>query len=731
MHKFTFGLLSFVFAITDAAAQPKIDKFSSIVLSSIEPTIDGKLNADEWDDATLIDDLYQVRPNEYAPPSEKTEFFIKYDKDALYVAAKLYEKDPSQITARISRQGANNRSDDRMIIFLDPYNSKRAGYAMSLSLNEVRRDGIYVNTTTFSDDWDGIWEGKAERTDYGWSAEIAIPFKTMTFEADNETWGFNAFRYLARNNEISGWVSKNRSNNASISGQLQGFKGIEQGMGLDIVSGLSFNNSRVYSPQDDDFNVEPSVDLFYKMTSSLNGSLTINTDFSATEVDDRQVDLSQFSLFFPEKRDFFLREFDIFDFGGIGSTFRNAQFSAEERQNARPFFSRTIGLSSTGEQVDIIAGGKISGKVAGYDVGALAVQQDSFEDIDSSTLFVGRFAKDVLGESSIGTMLTYGDPTSNIDNSLVGVDFRYRNSNSAIGKRIDASLWYQKTDTDGLVGEDSAFGATLSLPDRAEWQGIAQYQRVEQNFNPALGFVSRTGVELKRGVLGYTFRYDTHPWMRSIYTGVNSRQWDFLDDGREQSSRHEFLPLVLTTQPDDRLQFNIQRLSEGVYEGGSQPLESAGITLPYGLHEWSRAGLIFTSSKSRPYDLRFVLFDGDYYTGERFAREIDIGWRPTSKLQFELKYRYWDVELPEGDFELRQASARTEWVFNSTLSWVNVVQYDNISSTMGINSRLHWTPRAGQDVFFVINHNFDELENDEFVSTANEITLKASYTFRF
>lgn len=731
MRSFSMLLPFLVLSAADVFAQtPDLDKTASIELSTYSPLVDGRIDTDEWSDATLIDDLYQVRPDEYAEVSEKTEFFVKYDKDAIYVAGKFHEKDPNQITAQISRQGANNRNDDRMMIFLDPYNSQRSGYIFSLNLNEVRTEGIYVNTTQYADDWRGIWEGRAVRTDYGWSAEMAIPFKTLTFEQDSDAWGFNVYRHLARNGEMFGWVSKNRSTDASVAAELTGIRGVEQGIGLDLVPSISLNNQRSYNPRSSSFDFEPSLDLFYKITSSLNGSLTFNTDFSATEVDDRQVDLSQFSLFFPEKRDFFLREFDVFDFGGIGANFRNSGFSGPERENARPFFSRNIGLGPAGEPVDIIAGAKVSGKMNGYEVGALVVQQDEFQDVDASTLFVGRFAADVLEESSLGAIFTYGDSQSNIDNSLAGVDFRYRNSRLGPGKRMDANLWYQKTDTEGLEGRDSAMGAMFSMPNSGGWRGLAQYQRVEENFNPALGFVSRVGVELKRGILGYTFRYDNHPWLRSIYTGLENRQWDFLSDGRLQSSKEE-IPVRIRNARGDNLHIIFLRFGEGIYTDASQPFDGLGITLPHDSYEWERAGIIFDSSEARPYDIRLSVFDGDYFTGERFSRDIDLGWRPSPRIRLELGYSYWDVRFPEGDFRLRQANARTEWVFNSTLSWVNVVQYDNISGNLGLNSRLHWTPKAGQDVFFVVNHNFNELENDEFISEANEITLKASYTFRF
>jgi hypothetical protein len=275
------------------------------------PIIDGHLELNEWLDAKPLNTVYQIKPDEFSPPSEKTEFYVKFDENYLYVAGKFYDANPDKITAQVSRQGANIQADDSFRVLIDPYNSKRAGYRFAVNLNQVRNEGIFLNVTTLSSDWTAIWDGKALRTDYGWSAEIAIPFKSVSFDTENQQWGFNAYRYIARKNELIGWVSKNQSDDASISGEIRGIRKVNQGVGLDVVPSLSLKQSHTIDPSSTSFSYEPAMDVFYKITPSLNGALTFNTDFSATEVDDRQVDLTQFGLFFPEKRSFFLRDFDI------------------------------------------------------------------------------------------------------------------------------------------------------------------------------------------------------------------------------------------------------------------------------------------------------------------------------------------------------------------------------------------------------------------------------------
>src|SRR5690606_12745819 len=238
---------------------------------------------------------------------------------------------------------------------------------------------------------------------------------------------------------------------------------------------------------------EPSLDIAYKLTPQLNASLTINTDFSATEVDDRQVNLTRFGLFFPEKRDFFLREADIFEFGGIGGQRQSSIPGLNTlAQNGRPFFSRRIGLSTTGEIVDLEYGGKISGRVGRFELGALSIRQDAFGGVEADTLSVVRVKRGVLDESNVGVIVTNGNPTANVDNSLAGVDFLYRNTRLPGGRSFETDLWYQQSDTEGLDGEDAAYGMSLRLPASEGFRGIVQYKAYERNFNPALGFLNRS-----------------------------------------------------------------------------------------------------------------------------------------------------------------------------------------------------------------------------------------------
>ena len=348
-----------------------------MVRTTTPPVIDGKLDDAAWATAALVDNLHQTSPIEYAVPEERSEIYLLYDDETLYVGARLYDPEPDKITANNLRQADNVGQDDRFYITIDPFNTRRSGYFFGLNPNGVRADGLYQNVTDFYGAWDSIFFAEAGRFEGGWIAEFAIPLKSISFDPHTDTWGLNFSRGVVRKNENIAWVSRNRAYNPAVSGLAVGFEGLDP-RGLDVVTSASLRETRI-AGGDTDSDFEPSLDLVYKITPLLNGSLTFNTDFSATEVDDRQVNLTRFGLFFPEKRDFFLREADIFEFGRIGAQQDNISVTQPSRENGRPFFSRRIGLSGTGQIVDLDYGAKVSGRVGNWDIGALSIRQGEYD----------------------------------------------------------------------------------------------------------------------------------------------------------------------------------------------------------------------------------------------------------------------------------------------------------------------------------------------------------------
>jgi hypothetical protein len=581
--------------------------------------------------------------------------------------------------------------------------------------NGVRYDGIFENITQRSFDWDGIWRAAATIDEQGWSVEIAIPFKTLSFDPRNTTWRMNFMRNIARKNESIAWESRNRNTDLSTMGDVRGISQVDQGLGLDVVPSLSVRERKDYVGTASDSDTHPSLDVFYKITPSLNASLTVNTDFSATEVDARQVNLTRFSLFFPERRDFFLQDVDIFQFGRL-------------EQDGRPFFSRTIGLSATGQEVPIDYGGKISGRIGRFDIGTLAIRQEAYGTVEAADLFVGRVAANVLAESSLGMIVTNGDPASNLDNSAAGIDFRFLNSRLRRGRGIEGEAWVQKTDTEGVADNDDAYGFGIRLPSTTGMSFGFDTMELQANFNPAMGFVRRTGVRSYNLGFGNT-RRPLEGKIRTIYSGVDAARIEFLDNGEVQSAALRINVVDINLNSQDAFGAGYTFAEEGLRQ--PFPIHPSH-TIPPGVYKFEYANFSVRTGDQRRLGAGMFVNDGGFYDGEQFGVGGFIGWRPNKHFRTNINYQYNDINFGPTRFITRLIRLQLDAVFSSTLSWTNLIQYDNQSETIGFNSRLHWIPEAGREGYLVLNHNLQDLDkNNTFHTSFNELTIKYSYTFRF
>ncbi len=738
-------------------AESSDQKRIEIRQQSAEITVDGVLDESFWQNATRIVDLHQVEPIEFDEPSQPTEIFIFYDSDALYVGARLWDSEADRITANVLRQGEGLASEDRFAIIIDPYLDQRSGYRFQVNPNSVRWDALYQNTSNLESNWEGIWQGAATRDDEGWTAEMAIPFKTVSFNPNTTDWGVNFERTIQRDGETIGWVSRNRQLNPGVAGIASGFAGLEQGRGLDIVPSGTVRRAKTYGDGGETSNdFEPSLDVFYKLTPSLNAALTVNTDFSATEVDDRQVNLTRFSLFFPEKRDFFLQDADIFEFGRIGGGgFNrgggggNPSVPGGAAQNGRPFFSRRIGLSASGLPVDLEYGGKLSGRIGRWNIGALAIRQGEFEDVEATDIFVGRLAANVLSESAVGIIMTDGDPQSNAENSLIGADFRYRNSRLPGNRLIESQVWWQQSDDPGISDENRAFGFGVSMPNTNGWRGGFTSRQVEENFNPAVGFVDQLGIRDYALDFGHRWRFQD-AWLRETFLGFDGYRQERLETGDVRSEALG-LRFTLSNNTQDRIFSRLVRNREVLLEefviytssdyepavppSGSDPgLPGRGqrVVIPAGDYSFWDWRIGTRTGEQRRISYEGSLSGGEFYDGQRVQVNANVTWRPTLHLSFGFSYQANDIELPDGNFIVRLSSMRTEVVFSSQLSWVNLLQYDNVSETLGINSRLHWVPEAGREGFVVLNRSLNDSDKDgSFKPLSADVAVKFGYTFRF
>ena len=703
-----------LFASTGEAVYTQDGERKSFDISRTDaaPVIDGKLNDDVWKHATAINDFHMTSPTDGATPTESTIVWVAFDDEFLYIAADLRDSHPGEIRATQMIQGKNFFSDDRFWVTIDSFNTKRNDYFFQVNANGVRRDALRENNASFIEEWSAIWHAESALHEHGWATEIAIPFKSISFAPDSDTWGINFGRGIVRKQEFNMWASHERQDWPAYGGEVSGIDEIEQGLGLDVVPSINVNQERDVQAGTDDVGFEPSLDVRYRITPSLSATFTLNTDFSTAEVDEQQIALDRFSLFFPEKRDFFLQDAGIFEFGNIDT-------------NGRPFFSRRIGLSADGEEVGIDAGMKLTGRIGDFSIGALAIRQEEYDDIDAKDLFVTRGSYNLFDESAVGFIMTHGDPTSNEANSVVGLDFLYRNSDGPFGEIMTGQFWAQKSDSSDLDGDDQAYGVNLEIPSDV-LHAYVSGQYIEDNFRPALGFVNRTGIRRIDTGLRYRTRPEEGRW-RAINNRIDFTLVTDMD-GETLSQKTRIRPVSFYSHTDDFLFVEWERNTENVLDD----FDLFGrLNVPAGEYRFDRYRAEIATGMQRPFRVVLSVQDGGFFGGDRLEKFVELQWRQSAHFFLGASFTENVVELPSGNFTSHLASLRSDFAFNSRWSWSNLLQYDNTAEALGINSRLRFMPEAGKEMMLVLNHGAAVDQENRLSSTQNELNLKVSYTFRY
>src|SRR5688572_12827580 len=681
----------------------------------VPPVLDGVLDDPAWENAAIVEDLHIVVSDEFRTPGERSRLYIAFDDDNLYFAARFYDSKPGTIVAKVLSKRDVSFGEDGFSITLDPYDQARAGYIFDVNPNGMRSEAIYTDKDRQNWDWEGIWDAAARIDGEGWTAEVAIPLKTLSFDPARDAWGLNFTRWHGVDSEQFGWMSYNRTQDLSRTGLVTGLAGLNQGRGLDIVPGLRTGATRNHETDERDDFLEPSLDVFWKITPSLIAAVTLNPDFSGTTADTRQINLTRFDLFFPEQRAFFLQDSDIF------------QFARLEEESGIPFFSRRIGLDDEGRALTLDAGLKVAGRTGPLSVGVLGVRQDAAFGPESVDLYVGRVAVDVLEESSIGAIVTSGNPDATVDNNLVGVDFQYLNTRIGENRIIEATAWYQQTDTEGLEGDDSGYGFSFSMPNSEGWNGEIVHKVLEENYFPALGFAARTDFEATFGGLGYTWRPE-NSWVRSIETEIGA---EFVEpiNGSDRNHEIELKLFEVENQAADRLELDYLFVEEEFAESFEI---SEGVVIPAGAYNFDHACLTLYTGEQRVLATESTVCDGGFYDGSILVFETKTTWRPSKHLKIIFGGEYNDVDLPQGDFVTRLATLNLDVAFSTAWSWENFIQYDNVSDTVGLNSILRWIPQAGRETVLALNTQQEDFDRDgRFRSYTSDVTLKLSHTFRF
>lgn len=678
------------------------------------PVLDGRLDEPCWTQGPALEAFTQIEPVEGSPPTERTEVRFRFTESCLYIGVRCFDSEPSQIRATQMQHDGDLDADDLVLVAFDTFDRKRDGYFFAVNPAGARVDGLVENFYEMDSSWDTVWQAKTHIDAWGWTAEMAIPFTSFSFDPHIEQWGCNVARVVRRKQETSRWTVLNVAKSATLLsefGALQGLTDIHQGLGLEVKPFVRFQYGDTVDGGEEDWDVKPGGDLTYYITPSLKVNGTVNTDFAEVEVDDRQVNLSRFPLFFPEKRDFFLQDSSLFTIGGLN-------------HSLIPYYSRRIGLSTDGQPVDIRYGGRITGRANGTSVALLDVEQDGYEGIDPSNLFVGRVTQRVLKESNIGLIGTNGDPRSNDKNTLLGADFAYLNTRLPNNKQLIGRAWFMGTDSEARGTEDVAFGGDLDWPNEP-FDFHLFFRQIGDDFDPAMGFVRRRGVRQYQSNFSYFWR-PNGDWIRRIrlgtYPGMST------DLGNQVVEEDwDLISLSLYTPVEDRFSLRYSYYGDLLED----PFDLVGITIPADRYRYTYVRPSFYSSETRPVSIGFGYRYGDYYTGRRTDYDTTLDWRPSRHATLGLDYDLRQIRLPEGDADVRVAGTHLNLSMNPDLSWNTRLQYDNQTEDLGLNSRVRWTYRPGSDIYLVANQGWDVEQQDAWQRLNAEWICKVGATFRF
>lgn len=718
--------LAVAFGALDARAEPAPSRdFKSYqptaratrVGAAEAPKIDGDVSDAVWTKAQAIDEFYQLEPAEGQPGSERTVVRVLYDDANIYVSVYCYDSDPSGIKATIKARDGQVAKDDVIRLYFDPHMTRRDGYAFEINPLGGRLDELIQNNNAWLPEWNTIWDAKARIVADGYTIEVAIPFRSLSFDPNRSEWGFDFLRVVRRKNERIRWSSIDNSRpsvDISHSGTLTGITGSSQGIGLEIKAFGTANYKHEWeAPRDDDIKIEPSGNLYYKITPSLTGTLTFNTDFSDTPLDERKVNTSRFGLFFPETRDFFLQDAAVFEFGG--STLDNSV-------NGRPFFSRNIGLVD-GEPAQIIAGGKLSGQLEGISVGGLAVKTEGTGLYDGQILSVMRLNMPVFEESKIGVIMTNGDPTGLSRNTVAGGDFQFRNSTWIDGKQLAADFMYERSFSN-ISGDDDAFSVHLRYPNEP-WSGRIYFKEIGENFDPALGFVNRPGIRMYDGNTYYhpTFQ---DSWLRWMETGTWFLFITDLDD-RLQSRENGWWIGGFTNEGGDLAFLNVWNAFERVDAPFDLP---RNVTVDAGEYTWTNASLHIETAFRRELSFTADIECCTFFNGDYLYTYLYANWRPNSTFDIGASQIFQNINLPSGDLQIQIYALDLGINFTPDMAIRAQGQYDNISQAFGMSVRYRWEFAPGSEFFAALGESAD-IVGTHYSSQTSQGSVRIGHTMRF
>jgi len=694
--------------------------------------IDGQLDEELYRVVPAISDFIQMEPREGAPATEKTEVWLAFDRENVYVSARCWETQPDRLIARDMRRDSNvifREGNDAIGFMLDTFYDRRSGFIFNINPIGGRTDGQFASERQYTGDWNPVWEVQVGRFEQGWTLEAAIPFKSIRYRpGDDQVWGFNVRRTNGWKNELS-FITRMPTGRGTGATQLASLAATV--VGIDAPGGFRNLEIKPYAVSNATSDRTPGlaptknlgaaagVDVKYGVTHNLTADFTYNTDFAQVEADEQQVNLTRFSLLFPEKREFFLENQGTFVFGGAGAgSFGGAS------DTPMLFYSRRIGLNR-GQSIPIEAGGRLTGRVGRYSLGMLNIQagDEPVSGSPATNFSVLRLKRDLLRKSSIGAIFTGRsiDQRSAGSNEAFGVDATF-----AFYENLSISAYWARTRTETLTGEDTSYRAHLNYT--GDRYGVQLEQLVVgDNFNPEVGFLRRDDMRRSFGELRFSPRVPSIERIRKLSWTASL---GYVEDGAGRVETREWIGgFGIDFQNGDR--FNLGY--ETNYEFLPKPFTFAsGVTLPVGAYEFATARIGYNPGPGRTVSANISAEHGSFYSGHRTALEFSRG-RLNLSDQFSLEPSIsinW-VDLAEGAFTTRLVGSRVTYTMTPMMFVSALLQYNSDSHLVSSNVRLRWEYRPGSELFVVYNDQQDT-PGSRFPEFANRaFIVKINRLFRF
>ncbi|MEL0318520.1 MAG: DUF5916 domain-containing protein [Flavobacteriaceae bacterium] len=731
MKKYLFLIVVFHFFLVKAQnSNPNKNLNFNISFLAEDPIIDGEvLNEPLWEQVYTIRDLKQIKPDYGAPASEKTAIKIAYTSKTLYVAVVCFDTSPEKIVVSDSRRDADLNDDDSFLFIIDTYNDQQNGFLFGTNADGMeydaqidnegegnfsanRQQGGVVGGTNIN--WDASWEVKTKKGDFGWSAEFAIPLRSIRFNGgNNKTWGVNFQRNISKRSETAYWANLPLGfdiKRLSLAGKMHGLN-LKSPKNLKIIPyGLVQSIQNNHPPKNTTGNTAVGGDIKYSLTPGLTLDMTYNTDFAQVEVDEQQVNLDRFNLFFPEKRPFFLENAGQFSVGSPGEV--------------DLFFSRRIGIGSGGSLVPIIGGSRVSGKIGQTNIGLLSMFTDEIPDetgaieLLKNNYSVARINHDFAAQRSSlgGIMVSRSGLNDPLDyNRVVAVDGKL-----GIGKKAQLSGYLSQSSTPGIETDAHAFNF-LAVYNWNGWNLRAGYTEVGEGFNPEVGFLLRSAFKKPEFLIFKQWRPKNTGKLLEVRPHISYRgYWNF-QNTQETGFLHVDNHWVWESGFEIHTGINFTR------ETVLSAFPISNVTVPTGAYNHQEFQFVLMSNANRKFYYQTRTLIGGYFGGNRISSTNRATFRLGDKFNTEGVFNYNRLQLPEGDANVLISGLRLAYSFTPRMFLQSLVQYNNVSNITSVNARFGWLRNANTGLFVVLNiikdtDYFDALNNQS-------ITIKYSHQF--